>query len=203
MTKAIIFDVDGTLLDSFEANFILFQRLMDAAGYPQPTLETYRPVFHRTLHDAIQILANTNDEDETKRIQDCIEKIDAPPASLSDGVGETIEMLSKDYLLAVATSRIKAYAFEPPFNMLERYFKIAVAYEDTEKHKPDPEPLLLAAKQLGVAPEECVYVGDVRNDFDAAHAAGMKFILYSQESADWAPVYTQQFRKIPDLLRNI
>jgi pyrophosphatase PpaX len=203
MIKAIIFDVDGTLLDSFEANLILFQRLMEAAGYPPPTLEVYRSIFHRTLRDAIQILANTTDETETKRIQDLIEKIETPSASLSDGVGETIEALSKEYTLSIATSRIKAYAFEPPLNTLEHYFKIAITYEDTENHKPDPAPLLLAAQQLGVTPAECVYVGDVKNDFAAAQAAGMKFILYSQEPSDWAPVHTNNFKEIPNLLLSI
>ncbi|HUY69708.1 MAG TPA: HAD hydrolase-like protein, partial [Candidatus Tyrphobacter sp.] len=150
MTKAVIFDVDGTLLDSFGTNFILFQRLMEKAGYPPPTRDEYGPIFHRTLHDTIQILAHTKDEKETKRIQDFIEKIDIPPATFFEGVPETIRALSGRYPLAIMTSRIKAYAFEPPLNTLEHYFKIAVTYEDTERHKPDPGPLLLAAKQLNV-----------------------------------------------------
>ena len=200
MPKAIIFDVDGTLLDSFEANFVLFQKLLEAAGYPTPTREEYKPIFHRTLHDAIQILAHTSDEAETKRIQDLVEEVDVPSAHLSPGVLETMKKLSEQYALAVVTSRIKAYAFEPPLNTIEHYFKIAVTYEDTENHKPDPEPLLLAAKQLNVTPADCVYIGDVRSDFDAAKAAGMRFVLYSQEKADWASIHTDSFAEIPNLI---
>jgi HAD superfamily hydrolase (TIGR01549 family) len=200
MIKAVIFDVDGTLLNSFEANFILFQKLMEAAGYPLPTGEEYKSIFHRTLHDAIQILAHTNDEKETKRIQDFIEKIDVPPATFSEGVSEVVKTLNEKYLLAIVTSRIKAYAFESPLNTLEHYFKIAVTYEDTELHKPDPEPLLLAAKQLNIEPSECVYIGDVRSDFDAAQAAKMKFILYSQETAEWTSMHTNNFTELPNLI---
>lgn len=201
MTKAIIFDIDGTLLNSFEANFVLFQKLMEAAHRPVPTRETYKAIFHCTLHDAIQILADTGDEAETKRIQDLLETIQVPAAPLSEGVMETIEQLDGAYSLAVVTSRIKAYAFEPPLDTIEHHFKIAITYEDTEQHKPNPAPLLLAAQQLGLAPEDCLYVGDVKSDFDAAKGAGMPFILFSQEPSDWATAHATHFREIPNLIK--
>jgi pyrophosphatase PpaX len=173
MIKAIIFDVDGVLLDSFEANFELFKNLMLKAGYKPPTREEYRALFHRTLRDTVQILTGLKDETEIKKICDLVEIVDGPSPIISPGVVETIKILSEKYALAIATSRIKAYAYEPPLNTLEHYFKATVAYEDTENHKPDPEPLILAAKQLGADLAECVYVGDVENDMKAARAAGM------------------------------
>ena len=55
---------------------------------------------------------------------------------------------------------------------LEDYFETVVAYEDTEIHKPEPEPLLEAARRMGVAIERCAYVGDSPHDMNAAIAAG-------------------------------
>lgn len=50
---------------------------------------------------------------------------------------------------------------------------VVVGMEDTPLHKPDPAPLLLGARRLGVDPGRCVYVGDATVDVRAAHAAGM------------------------------
>lgn len=54
--KALLFDVDGTLLDSLEANTKHFQNVFKAAGYPPPTLAEYASVFHFTLRTAFNIL---------------------------------------------------------------------------------------------------------------------------------------------------
>ena len=61
------------------------------------------------------------------------------------------------------------------FNVLpiEHFFDVVVGGDETERHKPDPEPLLLAARRLNVEPHTCVYVGDAPFDVGAAKAAGM------------------------------
>jgi len=64
---------------------------------------------------------------------------------------------------------------ELAFNVLpiEHLFETVVGGDETAKHKPDPEPLLLAAHRLGVAPQDCAYVGDSPFDIRAAKAAPM------------------------------
>jgi beta-phosphoglucomutase-like phosphatase (HAD superfamily) len=203
MIKAVIFDVDGVLLDSFEANLKLFQNLMKAAGYQPPTREQYALLFHKTLRDTVQVLTGIKDESEVKKICDLIDGVDAPPPILTDGVADIIKNLRDHYILGIVTSRIKAYAYEPPLNALEHYFKTTITYEDTENHKPHPEPLLLAATQLNVLPEECVYVGDAKTDMEAARAAGTRSILYSQEKIDGADAIAADFREIPQLIATL
>jgi pyrophosphatase PpaX len=203
MIKALIFDVDGTLLDSFEANFELFKNLMDKAGYPIPTKEQYTTLFHRTLRDTIQMLIGSDDDKEIQRVCNLLDAVSAPAPVFNAGVADTIKILSEHYLLGVVTSRVKAYAYEPPLNTLEHYFKATVAYEDTENHKPHPEPLLLITKQLQVLPEECVYVGDAKTDIEAGHAAGMRCILYSQEKTVDADAVTADFSEIPILITKL
>ena len=201
--KAVIFDVDGVLLDSFETNLKLFQSLMAVAGYPSPTREQYSLLFHKTLRDTVQILTGLKEEAEIKRVCDLIDGIDTPLPILAEGVADVIKDLSDHYALGVVTSRIKAYAYEPPLNTLKHYFKTTVAYEDTENHKPHPEPLLLAAKQLGVLPEECVYIGDVKTDMEAAQAAGMRSVIYSREKIAGADAVTENFKEIPRLVAGL
>jgi HAD superfamily hydrolase (TIGR01509 family) len=83
---------------------------------------------------------------------------------------------------------------------LRHFFKVVISANDTEVHKPNPEPLLLCAKKLNVAPQECVYIGDVSNDVTAAHAAGMRVIIYSNQVIPAADRWTNSFQEIPNLV---
>jgi pyrophosphatase PpaX len=56
---------------------------------------------------------------------------------------------------------------------LERFFSTVVAAEDTPRHKPHPDPVLLALDRLGSRPEETAYVGDAPFDVESAKAAGV------------------------------
>ena len=67
---------------------------------------------------------------------------------------------------ALATKSLKAHGLFDAFACVN-------GAEDSTAHKPDPDPLLMAAKKLGVSPDRCVYVGDSPYDLQAAHAANM------------------------------
>lgn len=67
---------------------------------------------------------------------------------------------------------------------LDGNLPLLVAMEDTDAHKPDPEPLLLALQRLGVRPAECVYIGDAVVDVQAARAAGMASIAVTWGAGD-------------------
>lgn len=208
MIKAIIFDIDGVLLDSFEANLKFFQDLMIKAGYQPPTREEFPEIFHLSMLDAIKALTKSTSEEEIKRIWEMGRSrevgYDVELLAMPESAEEIIEALSKNYLLGIVTSRIKESIYESPrLAKLEKYFKVAVSYQDTTNHKPHPEPLLFAAQKLGVKPEECVYIGDVENDVKAARAAGMKVIIYSKNKFDQADAYTSSFIKLPELISSL
>ncbi len=205
MIKAVIFDIDGVLLDSFEANFKFFQELLTEAGYNTPSREEFAPIFHLTMFDVIKILTKSTSEKEIKRIWEMGRgnKINHHMGLLEipKKAEATIRSLSKNYILGIATSRIREGIYRiPQLIKLKKYFKVAVSYQDTANHKPHPEPLLFAAKKLGVKPKECVYIGDVENDFKAAKAAKMKVIIYSKIQFDRADAYTSSFNKLPELI---
>ena len=68
MIKAVIFDVDGVLVNSFEANLKYHQDMLVKAGYKCPTREEYLNVFHMTTENVIRILTKSKDENEIKKI---------------------------------------------------------------------------------------------------------------------------------------
>lgn len=208
--KAVIFDIDGVLIDSFEANLKFYQDLMSAFGYPGPTREAFPELFHVSMWDSIQKLTGLDDEAQIRKIWLAgkaktmvsyhVELLNTPSGYVS-----VIEKLSQMYTLGIVTNRVDAFE-PPPVALIKKFFSTAVAYEDTRKHKPDPEPLLLAAQRLRVQPQECVYIGDVQNDVIAARAAGMKmigFTRYSKTKLKDTDANTDTFSGLPQLIHSL
>ena len=208
MIKAVLFDIDGVLIDSFEANLKFYQDLMVASGYQPPTRKEFIPLFYRPLWDGIKIMTKSSDEEEIKKIWDMDRTKQVPyPIELLKTPADaeaTIKMLAGDYLLGIVTSRVQESIYSiPALANLREYFQAVVAYQDTKAHKPDPEPLLLATKRLHTNPGESVYIGDVESDMSAAKAAGMKGILFAKQTALAADAYTSSFVQLPYLIASL
>lgn len=181
--KAVMFDVDGVLVDSFEANVEYFKNIFETAGYVAPTKEEYRHMFHISLDDLIRLVAKNPDEMEFQRIKSCAKKIKYPieKMKLTEGSAETIKKLSEKYRLAIVTGRHEEGAEDYlKHSGLEEYFETMVHYGHYDNPKPHPEPLLVALERLGISPGEAIYVGDQKTDLESANAAGIPFILYSE-----------------------
>ena len=208
MIKAIVFDIDGVLIDSFNANYQFYQDLMSAAGYKPPTKEKYLPLFHRPMHDVIKILTNSSSEEEINRIWEMGREGIVPYPShllnLTDGVEETLRELSKDYKLGIVTSRVRERIYEiPALAQLKKYFQVTVSYQDTTQHKPHPDPLHFACDKLQVNPSEAVYIGDVENDVIAGKAAGMKTILFAEASVGNPDACSYSFTALPTVVKSL
>jgi len=208
MTKAVLFDIDGVLLNSFEANLKFFQDLMIHAGYPPPTREAFPPMFHLSMMDAIKALTKSRNEEEIKSIWEIGRSREVPYnvelLSMPEGTEEVLKKLSKEFILGIVTSRQRGSVYEAPrLAKLQKYFEVAACYEDTKNHKPDPEPLLFAAEKLAVKPNECIYIGDVENDIKAARAAGMKIIIYSKNRFSEADICVSSFKDLPKAIKTL
>jgi pyrophosphatase PpaX len=209
MIKAVIFDVDGVLLDSYEANLKFYNDLLGKFGFQGPSREKFREFFHHTMKDGIRIFSGSKSEEEVEKIfQAGLDREESPypielvsePASLD----ETIEKLSKDYDLAIVTSRVRQSVYGiPQLAKLKKYFKVVVSYEDTKKHKPNPEPLILAAQKLGLKPEECIYIGDAQTDIVAAKSAGMKPVLFPKNDDIVAEISIEHLNELPELVKKL
>lgn len=84
------------------------------------------------------------------------------------------ELISAGHRLGVVTSKLHSVAQQGLDRFsLGRFFEVLVGSDDVTVHKPDPHPLLHAARLMGVPAEKCAYVGDSPHDMRAARAAGM------------------------------
>lgn len=112
-----------------------------------------------------------------------------------DGMVELIKGLkAKGYKVAVTTSRMGASTMAglKKFGLAD-IFDAIVTSDDTTKHKPDPEPVLITLEKLGAKPEEALMIGDSMFDIKCAHNAGVKAVLVG-----WAEAVSEEDMNGPD-----
>lgn len=209
MIKAVIFDVDGVLIHSLEANHKFFTDLMKKFGYGFMKLEEYIHHFHLPMKEIIRYSTKLTNEEEIEKIWNSGKNREVPyPFKLlviPENLTEVIETLSKKYILGIVTSRSVSTFSISELNNLKKYFQIEILYGDTKNHKPHPEPLILAVEKLKFKSEECVYVGDSESDLIAARAAGMKCIIIRSHKRDIknADVNISFFAELPKIIKSI
>ena len=208
MFKAIIFDVDGVLLDSYEANYVYIRDLGKLLGLKTPNKRLFLQDYY--FRPTKEIFNRLN------KIQNLLEFEEALMAARGkitshlslekffEDCNSTLNKLSKKYKLGVATSRSA-----PGLNRYlklaktKKYFKAIVGLEDVKNHKPHPEPLLLACKKLKVKPSQAVYIGDAPSDVIAAHAAGMLAIGYGKRKVKNEDLHVSHFNKLIPAIKKL
>jgi phosphoglycolate phosphatase-like HAD superfamily hydrolase len=203
--KAVIFDVDGVLLDSRAANIVFYREFLARFGYAGLSEEVLAHGHHMNLYDAIAFMTQAAPE----RVRDLWQQAKALPGypehllQLPAGCRQALEGLSQKYPLAIVTARIREgidHFFA--FSGLESLFTTAVGYEDYERPKPAADPLLVACERLGVAPADAVYVGDAPSDLACATEAGVHFIAFGDAIAEARHVITR-FDQLPAALEQL
>ncbi|MGL4571643.1 MAG: HAD family hydrolase [Clostridium sp.] len=176
--KCIIFDLDGTILNTERMNLIPLQRLIkDELGNDTPyeDLLKYKAYAGKKT---IELLGFENIEESYKKWVTYVNDFEES-ATLYEGFNETIKTLHENGIVCGISSSKMRKQYEIDFypTGLQQYMKSVVLAEDTENHKPHPEPLLKAAEILNIEPKECIYIGDTIFDYKASKAAGMDFAI--------------------------
>lgn len=170
----IAFDVDGTLIDALAvAVQTMQQAFFEYTGVTYPEEQLARTM-GLTNEGAFSLLGLEYSEGCVQRWIE-LQRAANDQITLFTGIAETLEKLKKqDYILGIVTSRNKEEyeADRRLFDRIEQYFDHIVLSEMTEKHKPDPEPLLKFMELSGASPEQTVYIGDSSFDMRCAASAG-------------------------------
>ena len=115
--------------------------------------------------------------------------------SLFPGMKELIaELKKRGYKLGMVTSRLRRTTEQgmEKYGIME-YFDTVVTADDTDKHKPDPEPINIALEKLGSVPEKSIMLGDTMFDILCAKNAGVKSVLVS-----WAMAVSEEEKTGPN-----
>lgn len=185
MIQAVIFDLDGVIVDTAHYHFVAWQRLARELGitFTEHDNERLKGVSRmRSLEIILEIGGVSLSEEKkeelaTKKNSWFVEYIEAiKPEEIFPGVREMLQGLRQQgYKIALASSSKNA---ETVIRLLQigHLFDAIVDGTMITHTKPDPEIFLLAAKKLNVAPANCVVFEDAEAGVEAALAAGMKCV---------------------------
>lgn len=201
--KAVLFDVDGVLLDSTAANAAFYRELFRRIGGLGPTAEDMKTSNHLSMEAMLRRFypdRPQTDIDAWVTLGDTID-VGFELLRLMPGVLEVIPQLSQRYALGLVTNRTTA-SIDDLWKILpfKNSFSAIAAYEMTLKHKPDPEPVQYALQQLDVQPSEAVFVGDAKTDLQAGQAAGVEVVILGQEHWSGAKATIGSLTDLPALL---
>jgi len=169
MLKAVIFDLDGVLLDNTELIVEIFQETARRSGSRVPSRKNVIATLGLVGRDMVEILLGKKHTETLTQVWMEREK----ETKSTPGIREVLNALKTKK--AVVTSAPTLFAKRRLKEFID-YFDVIITQESTKKHKPDPEPLFFACDKLGIKPEEAVYVGDRIIDFETAKNAGTDFI---------------------------
>jgi 2-phosphoglycolate phosphatase len=213
--KAVLFDLDGTLIDSAPDLGAAADKMRVDRGLPSLPLDKYRPMAGAGARGMLGIAFGITPEhadfaDLREEFFRNYESCMTQRTYVFDGVAQLIaQLVAHEVAWGVVTN--KAMRFAGPLTKGMPLFSTArtvVGGDSTPHPKPHPAPLLEAARQVGVRPIECVYVGDDLRDVQAGKAAGMATVaatygyLGTTDVRDWgADVHIETPLALLPLLR--
>ena len=181
--KAVIYDCDGVIFDSLEANFAFYSKVLDHFG--KPLLDRNDSQTMNLLHTyaSKDVLARLFEGDP--RIQQALEfagSIDyrelLPYMHMEDGFRETLAALQGRMRLAICTNRSTSMEMLLEHFGLAGYFACVMTASRVKNPKPHPEPLLKILEYFAIEPGEALFVGDSELDRLASESAGVPFVAY-------------------------
>ncbi len=187
--KGVIFDMDGTLLESTQADYRAWEKVFNDYQQELP-YEKYVPLLGVKSADVIKYQLGFIDEQDVKRILK--EKFDyfveyiienpIKPVLAAEAFLKSLSHYPVKVALATSSRKEKMQMVLKQLNFLQ-YFEVIVTGDEVANSKPSPDIFLLAAKRLGLEPQDCMVVEDGPVGVAAAKSAGMKCLAITETHA--------------------
>ena len=181
--KAVMIDLDGTLLDTVADLAIAVNLLLQKLGRPQLSEALVRTFVGKGIANLVKraLVGALEGEPDAALFEralplyyDCYESVNGKHTVIYPGVREGLDVFrSAGFPLACVTNKSERFTLPLLEKMrLAAYFTVVVSGDTLPKKKPDPLPLTHACAELGIAPRDMLMIGDSLNDALAARAAG-------------------------------
>ena len=179
----VIFDLDGTLLNTLEDLADGVNHVMEENGYPKRTLEEVRHFVGNGIRRLMeQAVPESVTGDEFERVFEEFRSYYTEHCQIKtsayDGIMQLLDTLKKQgYAMAIVSNKNHAAVCELNEIYFKEYIKVAIGQKDGIRKKPAPDTVIQALKELGKEKETAIYVGDSEVDFATAKNSGMDCAL--------------------------
>jgi len=180
----VLFDLDGTLLDTAPDLAAALNRLRGEHGLGPLPVERIRPTISRGSPGMLGVCFGLTSDDPLfpdldRRFLDLYRQDIAGRTALFPGMAEVLAHLEHRAIRWGVVTNKPGWLTEPLLKTLALWPRAAcvISGDTLDKRKPDPEPLLHACARLGAAPQRSLYVGDAERDVQAGNRAGMRTLV--------------------------
>lgn len=179
--RAVIFDVDGVLVQSMEKHHLAYQRAFQDLGVAVRLEEVYANEGRRS-REVIESIARSRGlelrpeqmDEMSRRKQETFASFG--PLPLYPGVPDLLSSLKAKGLMVAAVTGTTRFNVEHHLGVLVKRLDVLVAAEDVKRSKPDPEPYLKALEKLGLRADEALVVENATLGVKAAKGAGIRVV---------------------------
>lgn len=183
---AVLFDLDGTLLDTVNDLAEATNRMLADLARPQRTLDEVRSFVGKGIPHLVRRCLTDGSEASEREIDDAVQRfrhhyaeVNGSRSTVYPGIIETLDaMVARGLRLACVTNKAEAFTLPLIERMgIARYFSVVVSGDTLAVKKPDPAMVLHACELLGSTTERTLMIGDSANDALAARGAGVPVLL--------------------------
>lgn len=187
MLPALIFDLDGTLIDSAPAIHAVSNAVLLARGYPALSLEEVRGFVGKGAPHLVRCLLAASGKPTEGPLFDALYdelvaryETEVEGNTLYPGVAEALSILvAQGYPMAITTNKPRAAALAAMRHVgIDGHFPLVLGGDSLPTRKPNPEMVQVAQSRLGT--ERALYLGDSEVDAETAQNAALPFVLYTE-----------------------
>jgi len=182
MVLALLFDIDGTLMDTFDAILASMNTALAEFGVKPLTKEELRPLIGMPVSRQLDLLRGMQGPDVdaiTDRYYVFFMEQVEQGLPLYPDVKETLARLADHPISTMTTRRLQGARRMLEVCGIAPFFKVVVGGDEVSRPKPYPDLPLFSARALGIPPEQCVVVGDAPVDILAGRSARMRTVAAS------------------------
>jgi phosphoglycolate phosphatase len=183
--KIVVFDCDGVLFDSKDANRRYYNQLLEKFGHPAMGRDELEYVHTHSAEDSVRHIFQRY-ASELSAAEAYRSRLDYTPflrfMNMSPGLVEFLSRIRESCVTAISTNRTTTMPAVLEMSGLGPYFDMVVTALDVGNPKPHPEALLKILRQFGLRADEGIFIGDSEVDREHAAAVGMEFIAFGNSA---------------------
>lgn len=185
MPKLLIFDCDGTLVDTLHDVALCFNQALEENGFPAHPIDAFGSYVGGNLEQIVarllpQDAVTSENVDKVKASYRALYGASEKPHTVPyEGIRESLEAFKgRGYAIAVNTNKGQALADDLLLKLFpDSLFDAIVGYEESRPSKPDPYGVEMICSKLGCDLADAIYIGDGESDLLTAKNAGIPFVL--------------------------